>query len=171
MKKQFLLILDGMTGAGKTSVARLLADDMPRTAVIGMDKVKRFISDFERGVRDNRIAKEITFEMAKKYLDNNISVIIEQSFKSESEIKEYEKLAKKYAVSLYKFQLFATPKIAFQRVLSRQESSNIKVPKKHIKFNIGLFKNKKDKGFFIIDTSDISSEEVQKIILKIIKLC
>ena len=77
MKQPFLLIIDGMTGAGKTTVSKSLSENIPRVAIIGMDKVKRFISDFERCERDNKIARDIVFEMTKKYLDNNISVIVE----------------------------------------------------------------------------------------------
>ncbi len=170
MKKLFLLIVDGMTGAGKTSVSKLLSEQIPRVAVIGIDKVKRFISDFERGERDNTISKDIIFEMTKKYLDHKISVIVEQPFKSEEELKKYEVLAQKYSIPIYKVQLFANPKIAFQRVLIRQKSREIKVPEDRIKRNISLFKNKEDKGFIVIDTSNISSEEIQDKILKIIEL-
>lgn len=77
MKTPFLLIIDGMTGAGKTTTTRLLADSIPRLAVVGMDKIKKFISDFERGERDNLIARDVTFEMTRSYLEHNISVVIE----------------------------------------------------------------------------------------------
>ena len=61
MNKPFLIIIDGMTGSGKTTVSNMLSKNIPRLAIIGMDKVKRFISDFERGEKDNAIAKDIVF--------------------------------------------------------------------------------------------------------------
>ena len=170
MRQPFLLILDGMTGAGKTTISRLLSEHIPRVAVIGMDKVKRFISDFERGERDNTIARDIIFEMTKKYFDHGISVLVEQPFKSKEELKRYEVLCQKYSIPIYKVQLFANPKTAFQRVLGRQESREIKVPEDRIERNISLFENKKDRGFIVIDTSNISSKEINKRILKIIGL-
>src|SRR3989344_6878236 len=113
MKTPFILIIDGMTGAGKSSVSKLLSKKLPRTAVIGMDKVKLFISDFERNERDNGIARNIIREMTKIYLDNEISVIIEQPIKSE-EVNIYESMAEAYSMPIYKTQLFTTPELAMQ---------------------------------------------------------
>jgi predicted ABC-type ATPase len=166
MKTPFLLIIDGMTGAGKTTTARLLADSIPRLAVVGMDKIKKFISDFERGERDNLIARDVTFEMTKAYLEHNISVIIEQPFRPESEIKKYDDLAIKYSVPLYKFQLVVSPELAFERVANRQKDSETKNPEDRIKRNISLFENREHLVFTVIDTSNLSSDAAAKIILE-----
>lgn len=170
MNPIFLLIIDGMTGAGKTTVSKLLGENIPRIAIIGMDKVKRFISNFERGERDNKIARDIVFEMTKKYFDHNISVIVEQSFKSKNELQRYENITKKYLIPIYKVQLFANPKLAFKRVLSRQNDWTYKISKDRIKRNISLFENKKSQGFITIDTSEILKEEVVRKILKLLNL-
>jgi hypothetical protein len=45
--KKFLLLLDGMTGAGKTATSDILSEKLTRTAIISMDKIKTFVSDFE----------------------------------------------------------------------------------------------------------------------------
>ncbi len=170
MKKSFLLLIDGMTGAGKTTVAKLLGESMSRTAILGVDKIKRFISDFERGGRDNKIAKNIIFEMTKKYLSHNISVIVEQSFKSEEEFQRYENIAKKYKIPIYKIQLLTNPKLALKRVLSRQDNWKHKVSEDRIKHNISLFEDKKSYGFIAIDTSEIKPKEVERKILKLLGL-
>lgn len=159
MKQLFLLMIDGMTGAGKTTVSTLLSKRIPRVATIGMDRVKKFVSDFERGERDNQIARDIVFEMSKKYLDYGISVIIEQPFESIDEIKKYEYLAKERSASLYKFQLFATPELALERVINRQKNTDNKVPENRIVRNISLFEDRSNEGFIIMDTSNISSED------------
>ena len=168
MKKPFLLLIDGMTGAGKSTVANLLAEKIPRVAIVGMDRVKRFISDFKRGLRDNSIARDITIEMTKKYLDHNISVIVDQPIKEKSELKQYENIARKYSIPIYKVQLFTSPKLAFKRILDRQKKLDIKVPITRIKKNISLYKNKGEEGFVAIDTSKKASKEVVKDILKLL---
>jgi predicted kinase len=168
MGKTFLLLIDGMTGSGKTEVSKLLSEKTPRVAVIGMDKVKRFVSDFKRGERDNTIARDIVFEMAKKYLDYGISVIIEQTFRpKDKELKKYEDLARDYLVPIHKVQLFTDSEIALKRVLDRQKDWEIKVPENRIKRNISFFSSKENDGFFVIDTSDISIRETKEKILGI----
>lgn len=168
MNQPFLLIIDGMTGAGKTTSSMLLAEKIPRVAIIGMDKVKRFISDFERGERDNQIARDIVFTMTEKYFEHGISVIVEQPFKSDEELKKFEDLVKKYSFSLHKIQLFTSPELAFERVQNRQASRKNKNSEERIRRNIGLFENKAHKGFTVIDTSNISSFEVVNKIMEVL---
>ena len=106
--------------------------------------------------------------MAKIYLGHDISVIIDQSFKSDDELKLYEELAHNYSITIYKVQLFTTPKLAFERVVHRQQDWNDKMPEDRIKRNISLFKNRKRKGFRVIDTSIISNDKVANKILKML---
>ncbi len=121
MKTPFLLFLDGMTGAGKSTTAALLAKQIPRLATIGIDNVKLLISDFERGDRDNNIAREIIFAMTKIYFDHNISVVVDQACDNE-ERKAYEELAEKYSIPVYKIQLFTSSETAFSRIVERMKS-------------------------------------------------
>ena len=165
--KQFLLLLDGMTGSGKTAISNLLAKDLSRTAIIGMDKLVNFVSDFEKGIRDNAVARDIVIAMTKKYLDLDLSVIVEQPFKTE-EIKEYEKIVKNHSIPCYKYQLFTTPDNALQRIVDRQKDKGKEVSKeriKQIKHNISLYEAKDNIGFEVIDTADIKPEEISKKIL------
>ncbi len=169
MKKQFLLLIDGMTGAGKTTTTHFLAKVLPRTAIIGMDKVKRFVSDFERGERDNAIAREIVLEMARKYLALGLSVIIDQPFNTVEEIQQYQSLASDCGARFYKYQLFTTPELAFTRITERQKEKEDKVPEERIKRNISLFQKRDDLGFITIDTSHLEPRVASELILEKIR--
>lgn len=164
MNKQSLILLDGMTGAGKTTATRILSEKMPRTAIIGMDRVKRFVSDFERGERDNKIAREIVLTLASKYLDLGLSVIVDQPFTAE-EVEVYQSLADKHALPIFKFQLFAKPEVAYARVIDRQKDKADKVPEERIQRNISLFNDRADLGFTVIDTSDLNENGASEIML------
>ena len=168
MDNQYILILDGMTGAGKTTTTKLLKEKISRTAIIGFDKIKWFISDFERSLRDNAIAKDVVEAMARVYLGHNLSVIIEHAC-VDSEVARYEKLAKEKNLSLYKVQLYTNPEEAFRRVVERQKDIENKVPEERILRNISLFKNRESEGFTTIDTTITSPEEVVEIILSLVQ--
>lgn len=168
MKKLFLLLLDGMTGVGKTTTSELLSKQIPRVATIGLDKVKLFISDFERGDRDNDIAREIVISMTKIYFDNSISVIVDQPIKTR-EIDIFENIARHYSLPIYKVQLFTSPEIAFERIMERMKSWVVPTSEEQVRKNIGFFKSKKDIDFVQIDTTSKQSEEVTEQILTILE--
>lgn len=169
MKTPFLLLLDGMTGSGKTTATSLLANTLPRTAIIGMDRVKRFLSDFERGTKDNTIARNVVFSMTEAYLHHSISVIVDQPIKTQTELAAYENLAETSDIPLYKIQLHTDPNDALERVLSRQEGSKHQLPEDHIRRNISLYKDRSEDGFIVIETTSKSKEEVAENILSIIQ--
>lgn len=157
----FILLIDGMTGAGKSTIAKLLSQQFPRTAHLWIDRIKKFIGDFERGKRDNNIAREVIFAMVKTYLDLGISLIIEHPMDSD-EVSRYENLANELGIHISKVQLYTTPELAYQRITERQKDKEDKVPEDRILRNIGLFE-KKD-GFVQIDTTSREVDEVVVIV-------
>ncbi len=167
MKTPFLLLLDGMTGSGKSTVSNRLAEKIPRLATIGLDKVKLFISDFERSDRDNNIARDIIVEMTKIYLTNNISVIVDQPIKS-GELSVYEDIAKVHSVPFYKIQMFADTEVVFKRIMERMKSWNNPTSEEQVHQNIEHFKSKKDNGFIQMDTTIKSADEVVDEVLAIL---
>lgn len=167
MKVPFLLLLDGMTGAGKTTASESLSKQIPRLATIGIDRVKLFISDFQRDNGDNDIAREIIISMTKIYFDHGISVVIDQPIRSQ-EVEIFEDIAKKYSVPIYKVQLFTSPEIAFERIIERMKTWANPTSEEQLRKNIAFFKSKKDVGFTQIDTTSLETNQVVEQILKLI---
>lgn len=166
MNKQFLLLLDGMMGAGKTTTTSILKEQLPRTAIIGMDRIKKFVSDFERNERDNNIARAVTIEMAKKYLELGLSVIVDQPFWDSADIQQYETIAKDHSVSFYKYSLFTTPEIAYQRAIARQQDWEYQLPEDRIKEVIALYKRDEALGLTAIDTTNLPIDGAAKLIME-----
>ena len=162
--RQILVLIDGMSGGGKTTAAHLLAERLPRTAIIGFDRIKKFVSDFERGPRDNQIAREVTMVMARKYLDLGLSVIVEHPFKTEDEIEFYSALAAKQNIPCYKFQLHTDPEIALQRVMERTKMNSGDLTEERARQNISLFQPRNHIHFSVIDTTDLAPERIVQII-------
>lgn len=167
MQKPFLLLLDGMTGAGKTTVSAILSKNIPRVANIGIDRVKLFISDFERGDRDNNIAREIVLSMTKIYFESGISVIVEQPIKT-LEVPLFEEIAKKYSIPVYKVQLFTSPDVSFERIVERMKTWEKPTSEEQVRKNIASYKSKENLGFVQIDTTSIDSLSAAEKILSIL---
>ena len=166
--KKMLILIDGMSGSGKTTTTKLLLKKLPRTAHIGFDIIKKFISDFERGSRDNGIAREVVVVMAKKYLELGLSVIVDQPFRTEEEIKAYEQMAVDLAIPCYKFQLHAEPQVAFERVMKRTKERKGDLTEERVKRNISIFQSRSHLGFEMIDTTNLQPEATaEKILSKI----
>ena len=167
-KKLFMILIYGPMGSGKTTVAKLLSKKLKRTAHIGLDRIKSFISDFKRNNHDNEISTNIIFSMVNEYLNSGINVLLEQKMSIEH-IKKIEKIAQKNKAELFVFKLNADKKILDQRVKERSIELGKSFPKNHIQRNYKLFIENNYKEVIEIDTSFISPELVTKKIIKEIK--
>ena len=57
--RQFLALVTGPMGAGKTTTANLVHARLPGVALIGRDRIKWFVSHFDRTPEENRIAMAV----------------------------------------------------------------------------------------------------------------
>ncbi len=113
-----LIIIDGPMGSGKTTVAKLLHQKLKRTAHLGLDRVKWFISDFKRIPEDNEIVRNVIMQMAKEYLRQGISVIIEQGMRKDA-IVRMTRMAKRYDARCFVYQLEAPKPLLLARIHGR----------------------------------------------------
>lgn len=167
-KKLFMILIYGPMGSGKTTVAKLLSKKLKRTAHIGLDRIKWFISDFKRNTNDNGITRNVIYSMVNEYFKNGINILLEQGMGIEH-IERFKKIAQKNKAELFVFKLNADKKILDQRVKERSIELGKDFPKMHIKKNYKLFLENNYKEAIEIDTSLISPELVTKKIIKEIK--
>lgn len=167
--KLSLILIDGPMGAGKTTVSKILHTKLKRTAYLGLDRVKWYISDFKRTPRDNDISRNILLVMIKEYLKQGISVLLDQGIKRK-EIEVFKKIAKKYKAKCFVYQLYAPKTLLRRRVLER--SQFLKKPiisKARIERNYRFYLKNKYTKAIIFDSEKLSSEVIAKKILKEIK--
>ena len=163
--KLFLILIDGPMGSGKTTVAKILHEKLKRTAHIGLDRVKRYISDFKKNPHDNNISRNIVLAMTQEYLRQDINVIIEQGMKK-YEIENFKKAAKKYNAHCFVFQLEAPKPLLESRVLARTQSLGKKITKTRINRNYKIHIDNKYENAIVFDSEKLSPEQIVKFILK-----
>lgn len=170
--KQFLIIIDGPMGAGKTTVAKLLHEQIKNVAHIGLDRIKWLVSGFRRNKAQNQMTREIVLAMSKEYLKQGVSVIIEQGMKQE-QIGIYKKIAKAAKVNFFMYKLEASKDVLFKRVAQREQAPNRpKVTQARVLRNYHLYNlYNKDKNLTAksINTEELKPAQILKLILKDIK--
>ena len=165
----FLILIDGPMGSGKTTVSKILHSKLKRTSYIGLDRIKRYISDFRRNPTDNEISRNVVLVMTGEYLKQGISVIVEQGMREEY-IRLLKKVAKKHKAKCFIYQLDAPKKLLQERVLKRTKL--LKKPiisKSRIERKYKIYLNSKYGHTTIFDSEKLSSESIANKILKEVK--
>ncbi len=115
--KTKLVIIDGLNGSGKSTVAKLLHKKLPRTALISYDEIKRYISDFQPIDEYLQLTTKIIQVMIKQYLNSEVGVIIEFFAPKAEYVKAYTKIANAYQdVSVHVYQIEAPLEVRMQRI-------------------------------------------------------
>lgn len=169
--KPYMIIIDGPTGSGKTTIASLLNKKLKRTAHLSIDRIKFFVSDFRRGAEDNAMTTAVLMKMITEYIEQGINLLIAQGFWKKEYMEPYIKIAKKNNLKLFVYQLEAPKETLLARKNERPKPKEAKtrVSKARTLKNLKMWEENKlthDKTF---DTSKVSAEEVTKVILKDIK--
>jgi predicted kinase len=168
-QKPFLILIDGPMGAGKTTMAKILHTKLKRTAYLGLDRIKWYISDFKRIPRDNDISRNVLLAMIKEYLKQDINVLLDQSMKKD-EIEILKELSKKYNAKCFIYQLDAPRKLLQKRVEERTRLLNKpKISKTQIERNYRIHLNNKYFHTTIFNSEKLSPEHIVKLILKEVK--
>jgi len=156
-------------GAGKTTVAKALHEKIKNTAHIGMDRIKWFVSGFNRTKTQNTMTREVVLAMAKEYLLQGVNVLVEEAMKSE-QINTYKKIAKASNATFLIYQLEAPKEVLFKRIADRIPlTGRTKVSKSRVLRNYRIYKQFKHTSGTVIDTSKMSANQVVNYILKDIK--
>jgi predicted kinase len=167
--KKFLIVIDGPMGAGKTTVATLLHKKMKRTAYLGLDKIKWFISDFKRVPEDNEIVREVVAAMANEYLKHGISVIVEQGMRKEK-IEELKRIAKKHRASYHFYQLEAPKALLFKRIQERPRLiGKPRISMARIERNYNAYFAHKHPNASVLDAEKLTAQQLATHILRDLK--
>jgi len=169
--KPFIAIIEGPMGSGKSTIGALVHKKLKRAALLSTDRIKWFISDFERGKRDNKITAKVMYAMVEEYLNQGISVLIAQGFWRKEYVDPYIKLAKEKNIDLFMYELEAPREVLLDRIQKRGkvDEARLPVPKERILKNLDTWRQNRYGIEKVFDTSKQDPEEVARYILKELK--
>ncbi len=169
MKKKInFILINGPMGSGKSTIVKLLHPKLKRTALLGGDRIKWFMSDFKRSRKNNEIVHKVIMRMCDEYLKNGISILLDQGFYSEERADKYLKIAKKYNCVIKFYHLQAPRQILLDRIRKRPTAkmADKPVPKTRVLRNLRNHNKIKYTNATIIDTFQKKPKEVVDYILK-----
>ena len=163
-----LIIIDGPMGSGKTTIGKLLHKRLKRTVLLSSDAIKWFISDFERGERDNAISGAVLQAMCKEYIKHDINILLPQGFWKKKYLEPYLKLAEENNLNLFVYQLEAPREVLLERLKNRPkpEPAITPVPQERIIQNLNTWEENRYQLGKVFNTVELSPEEIVQLILK-----
>ena len=154
-------------GSGKTTLSNVLHNKLKPSALVGLDYIKWFVSGYKRSKANNKMTRNVVFAMVNEYLHQGVSVILEQALKP-AEVSALKKLAKKYNVTFFMYQLSAPHHILLSRIHERPRSKTgrPKIAPSRILRNLRLFNKIKYKDVTEFDTHLLSTKQIANKIIK-----
>ena len=166
-KKLRFILLNGPIGSGKSTIANLLKSKLKRTAMFGVEDIRRLISDFKQNREDHLLTWRIIHSMCDEYFNNGILVLLEQSYCSKENVNQFLRLAKKHKSALGFYHLQEPRSILLERI--NQQKKDRKTSKAKIIRNIKKHEEMTYPDATVIDTSEMKPAEVAKLILNDLK--
>lgn len=165
--EKFIIIIDGPMGSGKTTIGKLLCTELKRTAMLSTDRIKFFISDFERGERDNSISAAVLMQMCKEYIKHGVNLLLPQAFWKMEYLEPYLKLAKENNLKLFIYQLEGPRELLLERIKNRPKPELAKTPvsEERVMQNLKTWEDNRYQLGKVFNIGELSSEEIAKLIL------
>lgn len=165
LKNLTLMVIYGSPGAGKSTLADFLHNELSYTAHIGADHIKRFISEFREIKSHTEVTKSVINVMTDEYLRNNISVIVEQGINYE-EIKKLKEIADNNKAVFFVYRLEASNEVLDERVKERtMKLDKPTIPKEAIDELRKTFQENEYPSTKVFDSGNLTIKEMGDSIL------
>jgi len=120
------------------------------------------LSGFDRTSEQNAMTGKVVLAMARAYLENGASVLLDQGFSKTDSMRPYLDLAVELGIPYFVFQLEAPDEVLLARLTKRPMPDQARTPVTHerIVHNIIAHHNGKYKHAATYDTTTLSPAEI-----------
>lgn len=159
-----LIIVNGPSGVGKSTLVERLHAEMPLCLLVDIDSIRRFITSYRENLKES---SELSFRLAEamlnSYLTSGNSVIIDKTLLYADEVLDtFIAIGKQHGAEVHEFILSVDKDTLINRAEARGfRPGGLLTPEKVIKHWEGsqrLISDRKDA--IVIDTSQLDAEEV-----------
>lgn len=165
-----LILINGPAGVGKTTVAKLLHNEIPFSYLLDLDEQRNFINSWQSRREDARILScNIALAIAEECLRKGVDFIIGKTMldkilpgNDKNVLDLFIGLGNKYQAEVYEIMLWAEKRTVFKRADNRGYRIKTHLSSKKVAEEWELmkaFKNKRSNSI-IIDTTHKSTNKV-----------
>ncbi len=161
--KNYLILLDGPKGSGKTTLSELLKNNLLNTEFFSLDHERKLLERTDSIDNDNKRAFQVITEKLKSVFEQNKNAVIDSGI-SEEHLKTLEMISNEYNVQFHKFSLVAPYDVLHSRVKERDKSKGKYFDKNRFDYTFKVQQSKSFDDFCIIDSSKLSPQEMFEIV-------
>lgn len=164
-----LIIINGPSGIGKSTVAQLLHHDMPLSFLLDIDQQRRLFSHYRDNPEESgKLAHAVGQSIVRTCFANGRDVILEKLILKDEILDAYRAIADEYGASIHEYILWASKQLVLNRAHARGwRTEGLLTPEKCELFwdRMDAFKETRHQAR-IIDVSAMQPEQVKEEIAK-----
>lgn len=155
----FVISIDGPKGAGKTTVAALVHERLPKTVVLSLDEIRRAIPEAIPTEEFNALAFKTLLQRVVECVDQQKDVIVDSGLTEER--SETLKEAIKDACGVWlPYALTASYDVLLKRVRQRDQLNKRHTNKERFERSFDRQQEKNFEGITVFETTELSPEAI-----------
>lgn len=115
-----LILVNGVPGAGKSTVARLVVDRLPRALLLDIDAVRTMLGQWEDDPGSRLIARDLAVVLTGAHLATGHDVVIPQHLGRPAFVEGLNAIARSSGATLVECVLVVNPQVAVERFRARR---------------------------------------------------
>lgn len=160
-----LIIINGPSGVGKSTVAKMLHATMPKSFLLDIDALRRHMNGYREFADESRaLSYAIGHGIVRTCLERGHDVILDRLMLTSDVIEPFRSIANELGAEVYEFILWAPKDACFARAGERQNAwskNGLLTPEKCMLFwdKMNVFKQECTTAT-IVDVDGLTPEEV-----------
>lgn len=168
--RQFVIILNGSKGVGKSTLSKELAKKLEGVAFFGFDVVRRMISQMDASDVNNAIAVDVSMNMIEGFLSNGVSVVIDGGINNSERMQKVKMVVDKYDADLFTYTLHAPRETLWKRVQKRDKEWGVEADRERFDYVYDLLEKNVLPNTVILDTAQLTVEKIADGIVRNLKV-
>lgn len=162
--KNFLILIKGPKGSGKSTTVVLLKTKLSNTEFIGLDQMRKSIPESKPTDEFNAKASDLLLSKMAELMSGRINIVVDGI--SNARIAELESLVQNSGYKLLKYALTAPINVLLDRVKERDRAKGKMTDEDRFHYTYKMQQASDLSSYKVFDTSTTDTQAIVSVILK-----